>query len=278
MYKFFFFALLALVAYDSFAQSVLPTINKAYYNATYRQNGTFSRTKQPERPPKKLQSPVTLNGYLVVYTEDLGYFSQHPTAAIEQINAQRKFGRDNWRIPTPDELSIMEANAGTLGLGSDIYMCTTHANGRLRLVSTNGSYANIVRIGNTYWTKTNVGTTKENEAGLTLSYQEALANAPQGYRLPTREEALALIYSGEARFGDLTSGKSIHFPFTRYYTSNSGYSIQKGEYWIQGGEIITFTRLDAPQRWDHPESSVEMPSIGTPSSSSQCHVRYVLDK
>lgn len=278
MNKYLYFVLLAVVGFDVYGQGSLPTISKEYYNATYRKNTGFNRTKPTERIARRLQAPITLNGYLMVYNEDLGYFNQHPTTVIGQINAQKKFGRDNWRIPTPDELGIMEANAATLGMGSDIYMCTTHANGRLRLVSTQGSYANVVRIGNTYWAKTNLGTTVEGAAGLAITYQEALANAPQGYRLPTKEEALALIYSGEAQFGDLTSGKALRFPFTRDYTSRNDYFIQKGEYWIQGGEIITFTRLDAPQRWDHPESSVEMPSIGTASSSSKCHVRYVLDK
>lgn len=80
--------------------------------------------------------PVLLNGYLWVYNEDLRYFNQHLEGIISRPNAQRRLGKDYWRIPTPDELCMMEDNADKLGMGSDIYMCTDYSNGTLRLVST----------------------------------------------------------------------------------------------------------------------------------------------
>ena len=216
----------------------------------------------------------------MVYNEDLGYFNQHPDAVIEQLNAQKKYGRDNWRIPTPSELSIMENNANILGMGSDIYMCTTHANGQLRLVSTEGTYSNAVHIGDTYWAKSNFGTTIASEKGRPLTYQEAIDKAPQGYRLPTEEEVLALIHSGVVQFGNLTSGQSLYLPFTGSKTvdwSTSSYYYQWGEYWIQGGKTLYFRYYVKEYGFNQSETTKEQPEIKS-SSSTQCYVRYVLDK
>lgn len=264
-----------------FSQESLPQIDKTQYNAKYRNKDSFKRTKQPERSAQKLQAPVTVNDYLLVYNEDLGYFSQHPTAVIEQINAQNKFGRNNWRIPTPEELSIMESNASILGLGSDIYMCTKHANGYLRPVSTDVDYSAVKRIGNTYWAKMNLGALNERESGLPVSYQDAIKRAPNGYRLPTKEEVMALIYSGEARFGGLTEGKTIFLPYT--HTSRRDNFLGEcqeetclGEYWIQGGEIIYFYYHRVCISFGNYDYSKTQPEIRTGSSSA--HVRYVLDK
>lgn len=263
-------------------QGVLPQIDKTQYNATYRNKGVFSRTQQPERTARKLPTPITLNGYLVVYNEDLGYFNQHPQNVIEQLNTQKKFGRDNWRIPTPEELSIMESNASTLGLGSGVYMCTKHANGYLRPVSINGDYSsnNVVRINNIYWAKSNYGTTEQTNAGQPLSYQEALNNAPSGYRLPTEEEVLSLIHSGVVRFGNVTSGNSLFLPFTEENTkewSTSSYYYQKGEYWVQGGKVLYFEKVIHEYGFNQSETSYEKPQVKS-TTSTRCYVRYVLDK
>lgn len=257
------------------------TIDISYYNATYRQSSDFDRT-QSARTARKLPTPITLNGYLVVYNEDLGYFNQHPQNVIEQLNAQKKFSRDNWRIPTPEELSIMEANASTLGLGSGIYMCTKHANGYLRPVSTSGDYLsnNVVRINNIYWAKSNFGTTGRTNAGQPLSYQEALNNAPSGYRLPTEEEALSLIHSGVVRFGSVTTGNSLFLPFTEEKTtewSTSSYYYQRGEYWVQGGKVLYFEKVIHEYGFNQSETSYEKPQVKS-TTSTRCYVRYVLDK
>ncbi len=270
-----------LVGCFLFGQKTLPQIDQTQYNATYRNQGNFSRTKQPEKTARKLPSSVTLNGYLTVYNEDIGYFLQHPIEVIEQLNAQKRFGRDNWRIPTPDELCIMEANATTLGLGSGIYMCTKHANGYLRPVSTDVDYSSVKKIGNTYWTKANLGASNENDAGVPLSYQEALDRAPKGYRLPTREEALSLIYSGEVRFGGLTEGKNLFFPYTEGYRKDNTVGDCRveswsGYYWIQGGEIIYFWYYRECISYGVYDYSKTQPEIRQGSSSA--HARYVLDK
>jgi formylglycine-generating enzyme required for sulfatase activity len=80
-------------------------------------------------------------GYLWVYPEDLGNFKQQPLSVIENFNAQSPHGRNNWRLPAPDELAVMENNFDAIGLGDDTYMSTIYSNGVLRLVSTGKSVA-----------------------------------------------------------------------------------------------------------------------------------------
>ena len=50
---------------------------------------------------------VVLYDYLYVYPEDLGEFSSEPVNLIEQINRQKKYGYDDWRMPTREELEII---------------------------------------------------------------------------------------------------------------------------------------------------------------------------
>lgn len=109
----------------------VPVIEKPVYIEKYR---TVYVNKP--RVAKKLEKPIQLLGYLWVYPEDLGDFKQIPVGVINSINSQSPYGMNNWRIPTPDELSVLEANADKVGLGDDIYLATDHRNGVLRLVST----------------------------------------------------------------------------------------------------------------------------------------------
>lgn len=257
-----------------------PTIDKNTYVNKYRIKGAFLTKPLPARTAKSFSSPIQINGYIWVYPMDLGYFNNHPDEVIDQINAQNKYGKDNWRIPTSDELMTMEENANTIGLGDDIYMCTAHANGKLRLVATKGEYHNVVHIGNTYWAKSNYGTTEQINVGRPLNYQEALNYAPSGYRLPTEEEVLSLIYCGEVRFGSVTSGYSLFLPFTEEKTrelSTSRYYCQRGEYWVQGGKVLYFEKEIHEYGFNQSETSYENPQIKT-TSSMRCYVRYVLDK
>lgn len=120
----------------------LPIIEKPVYITKYRT--VYVDKPQPTRIAKKLEKPVLLLGYLWVYPYDLGEFIQNPTNIIENINAQAPFDRSTWRIPTPDELAVMEANADDVGLGDGIYMATSHKNGILRLVSTGPTHSEIL--------------------------------------------------------------------------------------------------------------------------------------
>ena len=259
----------------------VPVIEKPVYIERYR-------TVYVEKPRKarKLEKPLLLLGYLWVYPEDLGNFKQVPIGVINSINAQTPFGHNNWRIPTPDELVVMEANAERIGLGDEIYLATDHRNGVLRLVCIDGEDLNLnnfCKIGNTLWAKSNFGTEREAEKGRPLTYQEALSKAPAGYRLPTEEEALELIYSGEARFGDMIYGKSIYLPYTgngeQYnYKSDNYDNYDCGMYWIQGGNIIFFKRVR--HRWGWSSSGPvydfidDEPEIRS-AEESRCFVRYV---
>ena len=252
------------------AQSV---IDQSTYYQKYRVQGRFLTKPLPARTAKSLSAPVQLNGSLWVYPMDLGYFTSHPNDYIAQINAQKKYGRDNWRIPTASELMTMEDNGSTIGLGDNIYMCTAHANGQLRLVATKGEYNNVAHIGNAYWAKSNFGAQTESTAGRPLTYQEALNNAPAGYRLPTYDEALSLIHSGVVRFGSVTSGSLLYLPYTQ-----SSQHAAWGEYWIQGGKVLYFGQSENSYGFSCSwETTYEKPQIQA-TSSTQCHVRYVLDK
>lgn len=189
----------------------VPVIEKPVYIERYR---TVYVNKP--RVARKLDKPVLLLGYLWVYPEDLGTFKQIPLGVINSINAQKPYGRNNWRIPTPDELAVLEANADRIGLGDDIYLATDHCNGTLRLVAIEGEYPNCVKIGNTYWMKTNLGASTEDECGSIVSYEDAVKYCPQGFRLPTKQEYDELIVNGKGcyggRYGANKSNALIYFP------------------------------------------------------------------
>lgn len=172
----------------------LPVIEKTVYVDKYRT--VYVDRPQPKRIARKLDAPIQLLGYLWVYTEDLGNFKQHPLGVIQSLNNQNPHGRNNWRIPTPDELAVLEANADKIGLGDDVYMATNYANGILRLVSTGSSVLDIARgvnINGVIWAVNNVG---GSGYGKLLNFDEAQGVCPVGWRLPTKDEFQSLINSG----------------------------------------------------------------------------------
>lgn len=101
-----------------------------------------------EKPQQPIQ-PICLHGYLYVYPEDLGEFNKEPVEIINAINKSKAYGRSTWRIPTNEELSIMENNRSRLGMksmsGGRYYVCRWEdgtvtfnwAAQCIRLVSTN---------------------------------------------------------------------------------------------------------------------------------------------
>lgn len=81
-------------------------------------------------------SVVTLLGYLHVYPDDLGEFPSIPSTVIAQLNRQSMYGYDEWRLPTVEELAVMQANSGRLRLKSERYMTSDGARyGIVRLVT-----------------------------------------------------------------------------------------------------------------------------------------------
>lgn len=254
----------------------VPVIEKPVYIEKYR-------TVYVDKPrvARKLDKPVLLLGYLWVYPEDLGNFKQIPVSVINSVNAQNPYGRNSWRIPTPDELAVLEANADRIGLGDDIYLATDHCNGTLRLVAIEGEYPNCVKIGNTYWMKTNLGASTEEDKGSLVTYEDAVKYCPKGYRLPTEQEYQELIVSGKACFGgDFGANKAsaqLYFPYNRshevtwYNGFTVGYSTEYyGEYWTSD---VNYYML-----FSHNTDSKTRPQTVRGGRGSECSVRYVLDK
>ena len=81
---------------------------------------------------------VVLYSYLKVYPEDLGQFDSYPQRVVEQINKNADYGYDTWRLPTKEEMQLIQANKGEIGgLISANYMTsnTRYTKGTVRLVT-----------------------------------------------------------------------------------------------------------------------------------------------
>lgn len=252
------------------------TIDRHTYVNKYRIKGAFLSKPLPKRTARSLSAPVCVNGYLWVYPIDLGYFTYHPDDVIAQLNAQKKYGRNNWRIPTSSELMTMEDNAATIGLGDDIYMATSHSNGILRLVSIEGEVLNCVKVGNTYWLKTNLGAKKSGEIGSVVSYEDAIRYCPAGYRLPTKAEYEELLASGKARFSNIlgNSNAELYFPardVATFYMNETWR--ESGDYFIQGNSYSLYFG----QYRDAGYLTTHKPEIRS-GGLSKGMVRYVMDK
>ncbi len=172
----------------------LPVIEKPVYVERYR---TIYINKP--RVARRLEEPVQLLGYLWVYPEDLGDFKQVPKSVIENINARTPYGRNDWRIPTPDELAVLEANAEAIGLGDNIYLATDHRNGVLRLVSTSSGTSqkrenednteDYIPFLGVKWATKNVGASNPLKEGYMCEYEDIQEfTPPAGWRLPTISE------------------------------------------------------------------------------------------
>lgn len=118
-----------------------PVIERVKYIEKYRT--IYVERPQPKRYARKLSSPICLLGSIWVYVEDLGDFKSLSDAQeiVNRLNAIGKYGRNDWRIPSPAELTVMEQKADEIGLGDGIYLATSHRNGILRPVSTGATIA-----------------------------------------------------------------------------------------------------------------------------------------
>ena len=215
-------------------------IEKPVYIERYRT--VYVDKPQPQRVAKKLSAPVQLLGYLWVHTEDLGNFKQQPHSVITSVNAQSPHGRNDWRIPTPDELAVMENNADKIGLGDDIYMATDQSNGVLRLVSTGKTVAEKEKeaadfeqrrleeekrkpnsddgivIDGIRWATRNVGSSgtfvsSPQEYGNLYTRQEAPSVCPIGWRLPRDDEFYSLYHAGYDISATLSGVKGCFFGY-----------------------------------------------------------------
>ena len=76
---------------------------------------------------------VVLEGFLKLYPEDLGEFSREPNQLIKQINQQKRYGYNSWRLPTQEELDLIRSKGY---LSGNKYMTKEDPSGVLMLVTT----------------------------------------------------------------------------------------------------------------------------------------------
>ena len=76
---------------------------------------------------------VVLEGFLKLYPEDLGEFSREPNQLIKQINQQKRYGYNSWRLPNQEELDLIRSNGY---LSGNKYMTREDPSGVLMLVTT----------------------------------------------------------------------------------------------------------------------------------------------
>lgn len=173
----------------------------------------------------------------------------------------------------------MEANAEKIGLGDDIYLATYHRNGVLRLVAIEGedlNMANYVKVGKTYWMKTNLGASNPRQSGSVVTYEDAVKYCPAGHRLPSKEEYEELLALGGARFSNISgnSNAELYFPardVATFYMNETWR--ESGDYFIQGNSYSLYFG----QYRDAGYLTQNKPEISR-GSLSKGLVRYVLDK
>ena len=76
---------------------------------------------------------VILYGYLKVITNELGYFDSEPVTIIQQINDNVRYGYNTWRLPTDEELILLQSNK--LAQEGVEYMTSLHRQGHVILVT-----------------------------------------------------------------------------------------------------------------------------------------------
>lgn len=103
--------------------------------------GTVQASPRPTTSaPRRRTTVEVLYDYLKIFPNELGTFDSEPTSVISQINRQAKYGYNNWRIPTNEELSLLKANNY---LGNGEYMTRESRRGKVLLVTDGKDYATV---------------------------------------------------------------------------------------------------------------------------------------
>ena len=114
--------------------------NKLASKIAIKSGPTVQATSNPSTTTKSRSTVEVVYGYLKVFPNELGTFESEPTTVISQINKQAKYGYNNWRIPTNEELSLLKANNY---LGSGEYMTRESRSGKVLLVSDGKDFATL---------------------------------------------------------------------------------------------------------------------------------------
>lgn len=130
----------ATFATSSYRSSMQSLAQKLAAKIAIRSGGTVQSPSSSSYSPKKRSSVEIVYGYLKVFPNELGEFSSEPTSVIKQLNSQAKYGYNNWRLPTNEELSLLRANNY---LGNGKYMTKESKNGIVLLVTDDKDYATI---------------------------------------------------------------------------------------------------------------------------------------
>ena len=127
----------ATFATSSYRNSMQNVATKLAAKIAITSGGTVNSSSSA---PRKRTSVETVYGYLKVFPNELGEFSSEPTSVIAQINKQAQHGYNNWRIPTNEELSLLQANNY---LGSGTYMTRESRRGIVLLVTDGKDYETL---------------------------------------------------------------------------------------------------------------------------------------
>ena len=92
---------------------------------------------EPEPTPQPSNEVITIWGYLHIFPTDLGSFKEVPNNVIDRINDGVQYGYCTWRIPTNEELSLMQSN-DILPRGETYISSDGSKSGKVRLVTDEG--------------------------------------------------------------------------------------------------------------------------------------------
>lgn len=294
-YLFTIFALLICIANSVLGQNInqntvvinnQPVIKEKEYIIKYRP--VYVDKPQPKRYARKLATPICLLNYLWIYPEDLGTFPTGPSEIINKINQNGLYGRTDWRVPTDDELRLMENYANDCGLGDGIYLSTSHRNGILRLVSTGSSIQEqrlIEREIQVQQERERHQAEKEAAAQRAaanraiVQNQKELISSGQGIVIngiiwATTNQGANSFYDKGVAYSQISYSNNWRLPTEtefrtivkqstacgNYYKHSSGLIIPCGTYALQGGDYFM------------------LPNMIVSSGNAMKHVRFVQDK
>lgn len=105
-------------------------------------NGSIVNPSLPQQPSNTV---ITLYGYLHVFPNDIGTFDSAPQNIIDKINEGEQYDYCTWRIPTKEELSLLQSN-NIITSGETYISSNGSIAGKVRLVTDNTKCSQIKAI------------------------------------------------------------------------------------------------------------------------------------